>query len=370
MRIRLVLGVVGQLLRSFCFAFVPPLLLALYDRHWETAAYFMGVGLLSYLLGVLYGQGLSKSQNFHRSEALAVVAMTWLSVGVLGAFPYFCEGLSPVDSLFESISGFTTTGATVFQDFSHYDRPIFLWRAMSQWFGGLGVIALFVVVLPRLGIAGRQLFFAEASGAPAEAVSPQVRNSAEKLWMLYVALTTVLGGLLFAAGMSGYDAILHALTTMSAGGISTNAESIAGFHNPAVEWVLVVFMLIAGTSFPLLYRFVSGRDFHIYRDGEFAFYLLAAGTSALAIAGLLGKGWRGEPEIRAALFQAASLISSTGYASEDYNAWGDGARAMLIVLMVVGDVRDLRRADRKRCACCWHSNTWCAKSSGCCTRAP
>jgi trk system potassium uptake protein TrkH len=207
---------------------------------------------------------------------------------------------------------------------------------MTQWFGGMGVIALFVVVLPRLGIAGRQLFFAEASRAPAEAVSPSAQLSARRLWILYVILTIVLAFLLRICGMGTYDAVVHSLTTLSAGGFSPHASSIAGYENPGVEWVLCVFMLLSGTSFTLQYKAVTGHPLYLVRDGEFVFYFTVTVLVTVLLSVALMDGTVTLTNVRTALFQVTSLISSTGFASEDYNLWSDQARALLIVAMVIG----------------------------------
>lgn len=336
MRIPLVFGVVGQLLQRFCWAFVPPTALAAFDGDYTLAGQFVATALAAYIAGTLLALRSLEAPAFQRAEALAVVAFTWLLVAAFGALPYAFQRLAPIDALFESMSGLTTTGATVLTDFGRYGRGLFLWRAMSQWFGGLGVIALFVVVLPRLGIAGRQLFFAEASGATSEAISPQVRDSANRLWVLYLALTTVLGLLLWATGMTGYQALLHALTTMSAGGFSPNPASVAGYQNPAAEWVLIPFMVLAGTSFTLLYRVVSSRRWMLLRDAEFMFYVgvILFGTTAIALQ--LGSGTPDLTDLRQAAFQAASLISSTGFANVDYDRWEDSQRAILVLLMMIG----------------------------------
>jgi trk system potassium uptake protein TrkH len=334
-RLLLVFGVVGQLLRVFSAAFVPPLLLALFEREWRSVFHFAAALIASLIAGTLASKGLPRAPVFRRSEALAVVSFTWLSVAAFAAIPYLFAGLGPVDALFESMSGLTTTGATILTDFSQYGRAFFLWRAMTQWFGGLGVIALFVVVLPRLGIAGRQLFFAEASGAPSEAVSPKVRHGTQRLWILYSILTALLAVLLMIAGMPVYESILHSLTAMPAGGFSPHSQSIAGYANPAAEWILVVFMLLAGTSFTLQYKVFTERFWGFLRDGEFIFYFSIM-ACALAVACVLAGGMPGLEQLRLGAFQAASLMSSTGFASTDYELWPDAAKALLIVVMVIG----------------------------------
>jgi trk system potassium uptake protein TrkH len=337
MRILLVLGVVGQLVRSFAALFAVPAAMALFDREHESMVRFGISGLVAFAVGTLLSRGFRRKTNFRRAEAFGVVAFTWATVACCAGIPYWLYGLPPEDALFESMSGFTTTGATILRDFSRYDRAFFLWRAMTQWLGGLGVIALFVVVLPRLGIAGRQLFFAEASGAPSEAVSPQVRKSAQKLWVLYIALTVVLAlSLALVSGFGPFEAITHALTTMAAGGFSPHPESILGYHSPSAEWILTLFMLLSGSSFPLLYNAFTRRPGALLRDGEFLFYagIMAAGALTLSI--ILPGGMPTLQSLRLGAFQAASLMSSTGFASADFNLWPDSAKAVLIVVMLVG----------------------------------
>jgi len=336
-RISLVLGVIGQLLRLFSVAFVPPILLALWDGDWMAAIGFAGTLVAAMVVGSLLARLFAPVSVFRRSEALAVVSGTWLLVGHFGAVPYMLHGLHPVDALFESISGFTTTGATILTDFDGYNRSFFLWRAMTQWFGGLGVIALFVVVLPRLGIAGRQLFFAEASGALGESLAPQIRQTARRLWILYAGLTGGQAALLIVvADMPAYEAILHSFTTLAAGGFSANAASIAGYANPTAEWIIVVFMMLAGTSFTLQWKAISGRPLAFFRDGEFLFYLGTALVGALGVSWMLAGGLPSLENLRHGAFQSASLVSSTGFASVDYNLWGDGARVFLVLVMVIG----------------------------------
>ena len=336
MRVLLVVGVIGQLIRLFSLAFVPPTLQAVWDEHWAEFAYFAGPLFLTQAISAAASRAPKHQGAIQRAEALAVVAGTWMAIALVGALPYAFSGLSPIDALFESMSGFTTTGATILTDFGEHGRAFYLWRAMTQWFGGMGVIALFVVVLPRLGIAGRQLFFAEASRAPAEAVSPSAQLSARRLWILYVVLTVVLALLLRLFGMNTYDAVVHSLTTLSAGGFSPNAESIAGYHNPAIEWILCLFMFLSGTSFTLLYKAVTGRPLQMVRDGEFVFYLTVTVLVTALLSAALMEGSPTVENVRTSLFQITSLISSTGFASEDFNLWTDQARALLILAMVIG----------------------------------
>jgi len=269
---------------------------------------------------------------------LGVVAGTWLVLTVFTAIPYVMFGMSNIDAFFESMSGLTTTGATILNNFNQ-TQSFFLWRSMSQWFGGLGVIALFVVILPQLGVAGRQIMFAESSDATTDVVSPSVRKSARNLWLLYVLLTGLeILLLIFVGNMEIFDSICHGLTTMSAGGFSPNPHSIAGYASPTIEWILISFMIISGMSFPLLYVGLRRRPLAVVKDGEFRFYLGTMLFAALGVALVLSGGVPNLESVRTGLFQSASLISSTGFASVDYTAapWTDSARMFLIIAMLVG----------------------------------
>ena len=363
MRLARVLGVVGRLLRMFSPGFAVPLLLGTYDGFyggetagnaagvgrtltasgwngaWDGGFPFLAGGIITWVAGFILSRGLKGDEGFRRSEAFGIVGFSWLFVALFGAIPYLLEGLSTVDAWFESMSGFTTTGATILTNFESHTRAFFLWRGMSQWIGGLGVIALFVVVLPQLRIGGRQLFFAEASsGVPGEVISPKIQESARRLWILYGFLTVLVITLLHVvAKLPLFDALCHGLTTVSAGGFSPHPGSVGGYANPTAEWILIPFMLIAGISFPLLWVVFSRKPLEFFRDGELRFYLLSAGIGAAGIAWILtSKGIPGEAEIRPALFQAASLSTGTGYASADYVHWASGAKVLLIAVMLVG----------------------------------
>ncbi|MFT5681371.1 MAG: trk system potassium uptake protein TrkH [Myxococcota bacterium] len=336
MRILLVSSVIGQLLRSFSVAFALPLLLALFDGDNLSALSFAVAGGLCWGVGALASMGFTRPRVLFRAEALAIVALSWLALSMISAVPYLFHGLTLLNALFESMSGLTTTGATILTDFDQ-PRAFFLGRAMTQWVGGLGIIALFVVVLPRLGIAGRQIFFAEASSAPSEAVTPQVKQAARWLWLLYVVLTGICAVLLMVFGMSLFEAVCHSMTTLAAGGFSPNGESILGYHSPGIEWVLVVFMFLSGASYPLQLKVYTGELLGFFRDGEFLLYLSATFVCIVALSLVLtGDGVLSADALRLAAFQITSLGSSTGFASVDFNAWSDSAKAILVCIMVIG----------------------------------
>src|SRR5687767_3564822 len=291
MRISLVVHVAGIIVRVFGLMFLAPLALALFDGDYRDAVGFTLAAALSVAIGhLMRGAGGTAAEDavegMRRVEGLAVVSGAWLLIAALAGIPYVWNGLGPIDAMFESMSGLTTTGATVFRDFSLYGRSVFFWRALTNWLGGMGVIALFVAVLPRLAIGGRELFFAEASGPDDEKVAPQIRRTAALLWRLYSVLTLLQIVALVMVGMPLFDSICNTFGTIAAAGFSPNPMSIAGYQNPAAEWVIIVFMFLAGANFALQYRALAMRDFKLLaHDEEMRAYagVVAFATIVLAI---------------------------------------------------------------------------------------
>jgi len=342
MRYSLVVHVCGVLVRLFGGMFLAPLAVALYYREFEDAAGFAVAAIVTLVVGHLMRRAGCTSaeeavERMRRVEGLAVVAAAWLLIAHLAAIPYAWVGVGPIDALFESMSGLTTTGATVFKDFSAFGRGIFFWRSMTQWLGGMGVIALFVAVLPRLAIGGRELFFAEAPGPSEDKVSPQIRRTAALLWRLYAGLTVLEVGALWLAGLSLFDAVCHAMTTLAAGGFSPHPQSIAGYQNPAVEWIIIVFMFLAGANFALQYRALSRRDWRmLVADEELRVYAGIVVVATLLLVLALGAADGVVPTVRTALFQVLSILTTTGYASVDFQLWSEQAKMVLLVLMFIG----------------------------------
>lgn len=342
MRLTLVAGTLGKLLQVFAWAFLAPLALAVYDAlrggGWETSLLFTAALLTTAGCGWLAARWFRHAPNLLRAEALAIVASAWLVVAHFAAIPYWWHGLNYMDGFFEAISGLTTTGATVFttEDFATCDRAIFLWRALTQWIGGLGVIALFIVVLPQLGVAGRQIFFAEYSSATTDIVSPQLRHTARRLWILYVGLTVLeILLLIVVAQMPAFDAFCNSFATTAAGGFSPNPLSIGGYHNPAAEWIIMAFMTLAGISLPLLWVGCFRSPRKLIQDGELKVYLGGLLLLGFAIAAFRTHGLPSVDTLRSSLFHAASAISSTGFATEDWNSWGGAPLILLLLLMML-----------------------------------
>ena len=282
-------------------------------------------------------------------EGFLVVSMTWLFAAAIGALPYWLTAetqfASPIDSYFEAMSGFTTTGATIVTDIEGLPHGLAMWRQLTQWLGGMGIIVLALAVLPRLRVGGRQLLETELPGPEIEEMTLRIRDTAQRLWLLYIALTALMIAVLTViawtgldSAMSFYEAVAHALTTLPTGGFSTQARSLEEF-GAASQWAIAFFMVVAGVNFALMYRAFFRRQPRVFvRDEEFRLYLtlLALGSAVLAIE-LWSEGvLRGEAAIRHSVVNAVSTMTTTGYASVDFNQWPLLAAVVLVALMFVG----------------------------------
>jgi trk system potassium uptake protein len=213
------------------------------------------------------------------------VSLSWLAFGVVCAIPYLFYGLSPVDSLFESVSGITTTGATILENFD-YPRTIMFWRSFTQWLGGMGIIVLFVAILPQFAVAGRQMFFAETPGPTEDKFTPRIKNTASALWIVYAGLTVICTICLWLAGMPVYDSICNSMSTMSAGGFSPHPQSIGGYNSNVINWIIIIFMFIAGTSYTLQSRVLTKRRLSLFwKSEEFRTYATIVLFVSLALSG-------------------------------------------------------------------------------------
>jgi trk system potassium uptake protein len=295
-----------------------------------TAAAATGLG------GVLLWIGQSSAEPTRR-EALIGVLLLWLAIPAFGALPFAVSGgMNPLNALFESMSGFTTTGATVLRDFSSFGESLFMWRAFIQWVGGVGIIVLFIAVFPQLALAGRQLFFSETPGPTEDRLTPRLRNTANAVLLVYVGLTVACTAAYVAAGLPVAEAVAHAFTTLAAGGFSSSPTSFEGFDNPALEWVAIIFMTFAGANFALQYRALMGRPRELTRDPELRAYLLIILVAGALVTLALWNSYEGLLALRHAFFQVISILTTTGYASADFALWPQRAQVLLIMLMFVG----------------------------------
>ncbi len=272
-------------------------------------------------------------------EGFIVVGASWIVAAVVGAVPYVIYGLfSPVDALFETMSGFTTTGASVLVD---YDQPhgILFWRSLTHWYGGMGIIVLFLAILPPLGGGAIRLFSAESPGPVSERLTPKIKDTAKGLWYVYVGISAAEAFALLLAGMPLYEAVTHTFGTMATGGFSPLSASIAAYDDPLIEGIITFFMLMAGANFALYFAFLNGQRRRLYRDPELRLYLIIVGSSIalVTISLMLAKSHSGVLNaFREAAFQVVSIQTTTGYVSADFDRWNTFAKTVLVVLMFVG----------------------------------
>jgi len=344
MKFRATLSLLGEILMLLGLAFIPPAIVALY--YGDSLVPFLVPMLLSVGAGAAL-RSLDRDPQIGVREAFLLVSVAWLAVAAVGALPYILSGrsslASPINALFESMSGFTTTGATVLNDFSEPSASILFWRQFTQWLGGMGIVVLAIAILPRLSVGGAELMSLEAPGPQLQKLTPHIRQTARIFWAIYAGLTlleTLILTALHYAGlapkMTPYMALIHSFTTMSTGGFSPMALSIEAF-SPAVQWVVTLFMILAGANFALFWYLLRG-DFRIFRNEEFRWYiavLLAA--SLLLVPLLIGQYHFGVlTAFRQALFQVAAIVTTTGYASMNFAKWVLPAQFILFVLMFVG----------------------------------
>ncbi len=346
--VRGALGLAGMLIKWLALAPLFPLVLAVW--YGESIWPFVAASAVALAIGLgLERLGHDEVAGVGFREGFLVVSLAWVLAAVVGAVPYLLSGEAdlkgPVDALFESMSGFTTTGSSVLSNVESLDRSVLMWRQFTQWLGGMGIVVLALAVLPRLRVGGRQLMESELPGPGMDDLGTRIRQTARRLWGLYVALTAVLALILAVIGWTGldsrmtlYDAVAHAFTTMPTGGFGTKADSIQSFA-PATQWVLIVFMGLAGMNFALLYRVFVRRNVRAAsRDEELRLYivLLAVG-SALLILQLLERTLHGsEAPVRYGIFQAVSIVTTTGYATVDFSGWTTLAHMTIVALMFVG----------------------------------
>ena len=291
------------------------------------------------LAAFLYGNRFM-SDRISRREALLAVSLIWIAAGACGAVPFMLgAGMSAPDAFFESVSGLTTTGATVVADIEgRLSRPLLLWRSLIQWLGGMGIVVLFVAVFPNLGAGGKHLFRGEVPGTTAEGLRPRIAETSFTLWKLYGAFTLLEIALLKLLGLDLFDAVCHAFTTMSTGGFSTLDSSIGGFNSAAVEYVIACFMLIGSVNYGLYYALLrTGSWRTLVRNIEFRWYV-AIVVFAVVVLTVLNLSVHEEllTSFRYSFFMVATTISSTGYGTDDYSVYSSTALTIVLLLMFVG----------------------------------
>jgi len=343
MRMKVVLHYLGLLITSLGAAMLFPLGISLYyNEPTATAAFAISASITA-------GSGLlmwrlipAGKRRLSRREAILLVAGAWILASAFGAIPYELAGTfaSSVDSVFESVSGYTTTGASVLTSIEGQPHGILIWRNLTQWLGGMGIITMFVALFPLLGMGAAYLVDAEMPGPEAERVTARIRDTVKALWMMYIGFSGLEFLLLWlAAGLPAFDAIIIAMGTMPTGGFASTALSIGAYNSILVEGIVTTFMVFAGINFGLYYFLFNKRQpGRLFSNREFRLYvgILATATVLIAVNLMGGMGMAAREAFRYSSFQSVSIMTTTGFSTADFNLWPPFARAALLMMMVIG----------------------------------
>ncbi len=338
MKKKIIIYQLGKLVILVGLAMLLPLIMAIYDQERTIKAFLLAIPITLTVGGIFIGLGRGRRGSLNVRDGFVLVSLAWVFASFLGTLPMFMSGYFPsfLDAFFETLSGFTATGISVLADIESLPRSLLLWRSMTQWLGGLGIVVLFVAMLSDVGSGSMQLFKAETTGSLKEKLRPRVRDTAKSLWIIYLLLTLTNAVALFICGMGLFDAVNHAMTTIATGGYSTRNENFAAFPQISIQWVTIIFMFLSGSSFPLYYRFKQKRDLNVFfKNGEWCLYV----TITLLFSFIIGfnfiyiDGYPIEKAIRMAIFNVVSLISSTGFVVEDFDQWA--SLSQLVVLMLI-----------------------------------
>jgi len=337
---KLILSILGLLLTINGVAMLLTLPFSIYyEEDWRPIVFSSAITVFAGLPVWLF---LNKSteRELKKRDGYLVVSFGWIIMSFFGALPYIISGVIPdlTNAFFETMSGFTTTGASVLTDIEAAPKGILLWRSLTQWIGGMGIIVLAVAILPILGIGGMQLFVAEAPGISPDKLKPRIKDTAKRLWYIYVGLTLLEAILLMFGGMGFFDALNHSLTTMATGGFSTKNASIAHFSSPYIQYVITIFMVLAGTSFTLTYFMLKRKFKTVVANEEFVTYLFFLLIATMLITGLVhfADNQSFEQSFRESLFQVVSIVTTTGFVSADYISWTPLITIIFFALMFIG----------------------------------
>jgi trk system potassium uptake protein TrkH len=342
------LDLIGLVLLSLSVPLLFPLVVAVY--YGESVVPFVAAIVTTIAVGGAMRIVGDREENLGPREAFLAVSSIWFLVAAVGAIPFVVAGVgttaSPIDALFESMSGLTTTGATTFRDFSVHSQSVLMWRQLLQWLGGLGILILATAVLSSLGVGGAQLMETETQTQNVDKLTPRISQTAQIIWGLYIGITALAAIVYYSLGLAGlapnmdlYNAVAHALTSVATAGFSPEPDSIGAF-SPAVQWAVIPFMLVGSTNFILLYLLLNGYPRRLIDSEEFHFYLGTVVFFATIVTGVLfidsEVSFATEATIRHALFNVASIITTTGYASTDFALWSPAAQHMLFLCMFLG----------------------------------
>ena len=337
---RIVIKLLGIILLAMGVFMLLPLLVTIFTSTGEITSFLWSAGICI-AIGLPFAVVKPKIKNIGKREGYLIVALSWLTMSFAGMLPYIFEGVvsNCANAFFESASGLTTTGASVFTDIESLPHGILFWRSFTQWIGGMGIIVLTVAVIPLLGVGGMNIFSAESPGPTSDKVHPKIKETAKRLWGIYASLTLLLFLILhFFSGMTWFDSINHAFTTMSTGGFSTKNASIAHWDDPMVQYPIILFMFLAGTNFTILYFLLKRKVNRVRENEEFRVYgygiIIITAIVSISVLAHLDESF--EKSIRLALFQVVSVVTTTGFVTADYVNWTNGLTMGFFMLLFTG----------------------------------
>jgi len=339
LNIILSLRILGVMLLFLAAALLIPIPFSLYFADGSALPLLLSA-VVTFATGLMLFLSCKSNRELSVREGFAIVTFGWLFYAVFGALPFLFSGAIPsvVDALFETMSGFTTTGATILQNIEAMPQGLLLWRALTHWLGGMGIIVLSLAILPMLGVGGMQLFKAEVPGPTADRLKPRIQDTAKLLWVVYVILTVAETLLLMLGGMSFFEAICHSFATLATGGFSTRNASVGAYQSAYIDWVVILFMFLAGANFSLHYHALRGRIREYWRSEEFRIYLGIVFASIVLLIifnqGTTYDSWL--ENLRHSSFQTVSIMTTTGFGTADYEQWPVLTQYLLISLMFIG----------------------------------
>lgn len=338
--IRFIVNLIGRLMLIESACFLLCVLISLIYDGTDIRAFLISAAITAGTGALMAYTVKAPDKILAKKDGYFTVTFVWLIFSLFGCLPFILSGSIPsfVDAFFETMSGFSTTGSSILNNIEALPHATLFWRSMTQWLGGLGIAVLFIAILPSLGIEGRDLYVAEVTGPTHNKMAATFKSSARKLWLFYLSCTLIETLLLWVGGMSFFDAICQSFATMGTGGFSTKQDSIAHWNSPYIQYVIILFMLIAATNFGLYYAVLKGETCKLIRDEEFRWYIIITLSATLLIAaGLYLIEWGGaEKCFRDALFQVSTIITTTGFATADYLLWPTLLGLILFVLMFTG----------------------------------
>lgn len=341
MRLRLVFSTLGIILMIIGASMLLPLLWALYYGEADINAFAISSSL-TLLVGFVLYKGLKTKEYFRYKEGYAIVSLSWIFASIFGSFPYLLSGTFDnfADAFFETMSGFTTTGASVLTNIEVLPHGVLFWRSLTHWLGGMGIVVLFVALLSSLGVGGMQMFKAESPGPVAEKIKPRISQTAKILWLTYVIFTIVEIILLWIFGMTLFDSMCHTFGTLATGGFSTKNLSIGYYDNSyAIQWIITIFMFLSGANFALYYMALHNKNIkYFWKNEEFRLYsyIVLGSTLIISIVLFMDNYNSIKDAITLAAFQVVSIITTTGYATCNFDKWPVLAKSIIFVLMFIG----------------------------------